>query len=238
MAERDKDKSAQSVSDFVQEVRKQIQSIEIKLQRLLDGYLEQDIEREVYREKKAKLLSEKKSLEEQIYKLEQKQNDWLKPFQNWIKVASNLVKIASDDDLFEKKIIAKKIFGSNLRLDACEARGNPLPAYFAAQRATESIGKKSESLILVGRQGFEPWKAQGQQIYSLSRLTASVPTHGAVDRDRTGDLLLTMEMLYQLSYNGILFIVAHLYQIRSRMTTLSERINPILNRLDLRLIIG
>jgi len=103
MAERDKDKSAQSVSDFVQEVRKQIQSIEIKLQRLLDGYLEQDIEREVYREKKAKLLSEKKSLEEQIYKLEQKQNDWLKPFQNWIKVASNLVKIASDDDLFEKK---------------------------------------------------------------------------------------------------------------------------------------
>lgn len=26
---------------------------------------------------------------------------------------------------------------------------------------------------------------------------------GAVDRNRTGDLLLTMEMLYQLSYNGI-----------------------------------
>ncbi len=31
---------------------------------------------------------------------------------------------------------------------------------------------------MVGRQGFEPWKAQGQQIYSLSRLTASVPAHG------------------------------------------------------------
>ena len=30
----------------------------------------------------------------------------------------------------------------------------------------------------------------------------------AVDRNRTGDLLLTMEMLYRLSYNG-------LYQIRS-----------------------
>jgi hypothetical protein len=38
---------------------------------------------------------------------------------------------------------------SNLRLDAREARGNPLPAYFAAQRAAESVGKKSESLILV-----------------------------------------------------------------------------------------
>ena len=38
---------------------------------------------------------------------------------------------------------------SNLRLAAREARGNPLHAYFAAQRAAESIGKKSESLILV-----------------------------------------------------------------------------------------
>ena len=33
---------------------------------------------------------------------------------------------------------------------------------------------------VVGRNGFEPLKAQGQQIYSLPRLTASVPTHGAV----------------------------------------------------------
>ncbi len=156
MAEADREKSAQSVSAFAEEVREKIKSIEIKLQRLLDGYLEQDIEREVYREKKAKLLSEKKSLEGQITKLEQKQNDWLEPFQNWIKVASNLVKIASDDDLFEKKVIAKEIFGSNLRLDAREARGNPLPAYFATQRAAESVGEKSESLILVGRVGIEP----------------------------------------------------------------------------------
>ena len=38
---------------------------------------------------------------------------------------------------------------SNLRLDAREVRGNPLPAYFAAQRAAESVGEKDESLILV-----------------------------------------------------------------------------------------
>jgi len=32
---------------------------------------------------------------------------------------------------------------SNLRLDAREARGNPLPPYFAVQRAAESVGEKS-----------------------------------------------------------------------------------------------
>jgi site-specific DNA recombinase len=156
MADKDKEKSAQSVSAFVLESQNKIRAIQTKLQRLLDGYLEQDIEREVYREQKAKLLSEKKSLEEKMARIEQKQNDWLEPLTNWIKVASNLVKIARDNDLFHKKVIAKEIFGSNLRLDAREARGNPLPPYFAVQRAAESVGEKSESLILVPEVGVEP----------------------------------------------------------------------------------
>ncbi len=42
-----------------------------------------------------------------------------------------------------------------------------------------------------------------QQIYSLSRLTASVSTHGATVGNRTRDLVLTMDALYQLSYCGI-----------------------------------
>jgi hypothetical protein len=52
MLEKDKEKSAQSVSAFVQESGKKIKIINIKLQRLLDGYLEQDIEREITAKKK------------------------------------------------------------------------------------------------------------------------------------------------------------------------------------------
>ena len=37
------------------------------------SYLEQDIDREIYRTEKARLLSEKKSLEEQMANFEQKQ---------------------------------------------------------------------------------------------------------------------------------------------------------------------
>jgi len=115
----------------------------------LDGYLEQDIEREIYREQKAILLSEKKSLEEKMTRIEQKQNDWLESFQNWIKVATTLVKIARDNDLLQKKVIAKEIFGSNLRLASHAVRGEPVFPYLSALRATESVGQKSESLILV-----------------------------------------------------------------------------------------
>ncbi|MFZ2970384.1 MAG: recombinase family protein [Minisyncoccia bacterium] len=112
----DKMKSAQFVSAFVQEAGEKIKIINIKLQRLLDGYLEQDIDREIYRIEKSKLLSEKKSLEEQNIKLEQKQNDWLEPMESWINYAQNIEKIARDSKLLEKKVAAKEIFGSNLRL--------------------------------------------------------------------------------------------------------------------------
>src|SRR3989339_1716433 len=116
MLEKDKKESAQSCFAFVQEAQNKIKDINIKLQRLLDGYLEQDIEREIYRQEKAKLLSEKKSLEEQMTNLEQKQNGWLEPMREWIKVASSLEKTARDSNLFLKKVAAEQVFGSNLVL--------------------------------------------------------------------------------------------------------------------------
>ncbi|KKU15644.1 MAG: Recombinase [Candidatus Jorgensenbacteria bacterium GW2011_GWA2_45_9] len=156
MAEKDKAVSAQSVSAFVLESQNQIRAIQTKLQRLLDGFLEQDIERETYREQKALLLSAKKSLDEKMARIEQKQNDWLEPFQNWIKVAVTLVKIARDSNLLQKKVAAKEIFGSNLRLASRAVRGEPVFPYLSALRAAESVGKIPESLILVGVTGLEP----------------------------------------------------------------------------------
>src|SRR3990170_5592104 len=138
MLEKEKTEAAQSSTAFVQESQNRIRAIQTKLQRLLDGYLEQDIEREIYRTEKAKLLSEKKSLEEKMARIKQRQNDWLEPFQNWIKVATTLVKIARDSNLLNKKVIAKEIFGSNLRLASRAVRGEPVFPYLSALRAAES----------------------------------------------------------------------------------------------------
>ena len=77
--EKEKTESAQSATAFVHEGQERIRAIQTKLQRLLDGYLDQDIEREIYREEKAKLMSEKKSLEEQSTRIEQKRTGWLEP---------------------------------------------------------------------------------------------------------------------------------------------------------------
>ena len=114
--EDDRKQSAQSVSAFVEKNQKMITDITVKLQRLLDGYLDQDIEKEVYRAEKAKLLSEKKSLEEEISRNQQKQKHWLEPMQKWINEAQDMEKIALDSNLLNKKVAAKKVFGSNLLL--------------------------------------------------------------------------------------------------------------------------
>jgi hypothetical protein len=49
----------------------------------------------------------------------------------------------------QKKVIAKEIFGSNLRLASRAVRGEPVNPYLSALRAAESVGQKSESLIFV-----------------------------------------------------------------------------------------
>ena len=175
MLNKERTQSAHSSAAFVQESQNSIQSINTKLQRLLDGYLEQVIEQEIYRNEKAKLLSEKKSLEEQAVRLEQKQSGWLEPMQHWIKQAQNIGNIGTEGNLFEKKVAAKEIFGSNLTLSqkqlqeggrggaGGEAKSGAIAPqsaktfpqmHWAALRAAHQNDEKiPESLLMVGSVG-------------------------------------------------------------------------------------
>ena len=156
MAQKDEQENAQSCAAFVQENRDKTKNINQKLQRLLDAYLDQDIERETYLDKKSKLMSQKKTFEEQIIKLEQKQNDWLEPFKKWINKAQNTPKIARDKNLFDKKVLAEEIFGSNLRLAARKVSGRPQNQWAALCAAHNQVNKIPKSQLLVRLAGFEP----------------------------------------------------------------------------------
>jgi hypothetical protein len=167
LALQDHGKSVQSLAVCVKEKQEAISALNIKLERLLNGYLEQDIEQEVYRAEKAKLLLVKKSLDEEMSSLSRKQNTWLEPFQNWLNVAQNLDKIASDSDLFAKKVCAKEIFGSNLLLGektvrACAPVFLNSPAksgqtqWACLRHAHSLVSKKPLSTILVRDEGLEP----------------------------------------------------------------------------------
>ena len=120
----EKSQSAQSARLIAEQKRAEIGKINLRLQTLLDSFLDGIIDREDYVAEKAKGMSQKKCLEEQCNALLKGRADWLEPFQNWILTARNAGEIAVKGSLQEKRVLAQKVFGSNLVLDCKKARGS------------------------------------------------------------------------------------------------------------------
>jgi site-specific DNA recombinase len=141
--------TAQTATRLVVQKREEIEKINARLQKLLDSFLDQLIDRETFAAEKAKLMSRKKTLEEQKARLTAGRADWLEPFQNWILTAKNAGKTAESGSLQEKRVLALKVFGSNLVLDSKKARGSCVKPWSLLVENSSSGG-------LVRDTGFEP----------------------------------------------------------------------------------
>jgi site-specific DNA recombinase len=168
MLAKDEQKAEQSSGVFIADAQNKIGNLQSKLQRLLDSYLDQDIDQPTYKAKQVELMSEKKSLEEQIGKLTLAANAWVEPMRQWLKQASGLNRIAKSAEPSVIKQAFREIDGLNLFLKDKKARLSPRPSshfppenIWSALRATkEKTGatrlKSLENPILVGDIGFEP----------------------------------------------------------------------------------
>ncbi len=158
MLDKDEQTEQNTSGVFVANAKNKIASLQSKLQRLLDGYLDQDIDRETYLNKKAELMSEKKSLEEQSSQLTLASNRWVEPMRAWILKAHSICKTAQGADLIVKKEVAKEIFGSNLILSNKQAQlrcpksqKSPLEKHWTALRAAlQNNGKVEKSFLMAG----------------------------------------------------------------------------------------
>ena len=115
---------AQTAAQLVAQKRAEIEKINQRLQKLLDSFLDELIDRETFAAEKEKLMSQRKTLEGQKDACAAGRADWLEPFQNWILTPKNAGKIAESGSLQEKRVLAQKVFGSNLVLDSKKARGS------------------------------------------------------------------------------------------------------------------
>ena len=123
----DERKAEQSSGVFIADAQTRIGSLQGKLQRLLDSYLDQDIDQPTYKAKQAELMSEKKSLEEQVAKLTLAANAWVEPMQNWLKTAVSLCETANNESLVAKKDALLQIEGLNLFLKSKKAQPTAAP---------------------------------------------------------------------------------------------------------------
>ena len=141
--------------------RTEITHLSDKLQRLLDSYLDGDVERELYQDKRAEILGQKKRLEEKVEQTTLGVLTWVEPMKQWLDRAVSICRVAKSDDLPAKKSLCREIFGSNLKIQNKEVgvnadnfRSSPQENLWSALRAAkEKAGATrpsvSESSFLV-----------------------------------------------------------------------------------------
>ncbi len=156
LMDEDKDKTSRETEAFVQELREKVQDISRQLDRLTDLYIAQDIERADYLERRRALISDRKSFEEQIARLEQNACAWLEPMQEWVNHASMLDEIAKNFDLPSKKSSLQKIFGSNLTLRNRKVEQTPVEHWATLRVARQNFSENEVSFIAAPGAGLEP----------------------------------------------------------------------------------
>ena len=105
----------QSSDLFAQNLKTELEKIKTKINRLMDAYLEGDLELPEFQLKKNDLMSEKKTLEEKLGDFERKGNHWLELVRNWIIEANQAKNFALSDNFSVMQNFLKKI-GSNRRI--------------------------------------------------------------------------------------------------------------------------
>ncbi len=152
----DEQKAGSVASRAIQTLREQVKDIDRQLERLTDIYIAQDIERDAYLERRCVLMSEKKTLEEQIARLGRDVCAWLEPMREWVKDASLLTEAVTNDDLSLKKVSLQKIFGSNLFLKNRRVEFIPTTTYAELRSARENFNKTHSIQLLAPAPGLEP----------------------------------------------------------------------------------
>jgi site-specific DNA recombinase len=131
MAAKDEREAESVAATSIKDLRAKIEDLDMRISRLTDLYVEQDIGRDAYLERKRALMSERKSAEEQIARLGLDATSWLQPLREWVKDACLLNETAKNADLSSKKSSLRKVFGSNLSLKNSEIQFVPFPPYAA-----------------------------------------------------------------------------------------------------------
>ena len=136
-----------SSKSFAQNLQKELGKIEAKLSILLDMQLDGSISLDEYKHKKEELINRKTELKLKLTDFRRKGNYWLEPMKNWIIEAADAANIASGKDLEAKKVLAQKIFGSNLFLSDQKARGKEINQWAALRAAPPTRGLERDTRI-------------------------------------------------------------------------------------------
>ncbi len=168
MLAEDEKKANETSGVFIANAQIRISNLQGKLQRLLDSYLDQDIDQSTYKAKQAELMSQKKSLEEQVSKHTLAANVWVEPMCRWLKTAVSLCETANSGNYVAIKQAFSEIEGLNLFLKSKKAQPTAAQSSFlppeniwsalraAKEKTAQRAANSDFSPFLVRIRGLEP----------------------------------------------------------------------------------
>jgi len=138
--------SRHTAGQFVQNLKNDISTVLTRLERLTDAYLAEALELSEYTDRKNKLMSEKRTLEEQSRDFERKGTQWLELMRNWILEANQATKLTGQGNFGEIRNFLAGI-GSNRRVAAGILTGEfKMPWHFLAEMPLHARGSAARGL--------------------------------------------------------------------------------------------
>ncbi|MBU1130738.1 recombinase family protein [Patescibacteria group bacterium] len=147
---------AQSAQSSAQNLDVKLKDTEIKLDKLVNGFLDGTIEKETFLSKKDELIKTKTDLKQMKSGFGRKGNNQLEPLRDWVKSANYAGKLVMSHNYPEIKAMAEKIgtnrllLDRNVRLDLARPY-DLLPKYkFLAEHGKPTLIKNSENFFWSG----------------------------------------------------------------------------------------
>ena len=176
----------------VQNLKTKLLETKEKLDKLVSLYLDGDIEREMYLQRKDLLLRQKAKFEESFKDFGQQRKNWVEPLRSFVLSLREAVILEKGENYFAWKEFFQKI-GSNpiLKDKTLSCNWGELWEFTASAVGGKGF-EKIDSAILA------PAK-------SLRFLNSDNVSFGGPERTRTPRLLSANEALYQMSYGPIFY---------------------------------
>ena len=114
--DRDEKEELTVAEDNIGKLRVEVEKVDKRLNFLLDSFLDQVIDSEIYKKKKNELFEEKLKITEEIEKIKESGSSWLEPMREFVDRALQSQKIARAKNTKEDLAIFAKTVGSNFFL--------------------------------------------------------------------------------------------------------------------------
>jgi len=164
--------SKESSHIFAQNLETKIRLTNEKLDKLINAFLDGDIEKETYLSKKEELIQTKKDLCGQKSDFGRKGNNWIEPLKEWILSAREAEKLAISNDLHEMKSFVKKI-GTNHQLFNKKMSFAPIAPFNILLR---SKGEIEQATVATGDRSAAPKNIKNYESLVWSNLLNEVRT--------------------------------------------------------------